>query len=168
MAYGSREPFRFCHPTRTGTCVLQRRERNGRRTRSETAGTEKTDLLQSEGRSQPAPASAKIVFSVVDLNAVNSFSVLIITVPDTGYFPPNARPWQEGKAVQEGAIPQRLSNRRFRLILQRSHSSAPAVLAAKKERDFAFARNAIRAFVRSEWPNGIDGIRISKVGVLGI
>jgi hypothetical protein len=87
---------------------------------------------------------------------------------ETGYFPPNARPWQEGKVVQEGAIPQRLSNRRFRLILQRSHSSAPAVLAAKKERDFVFARNAIRAFVRSEWPNGIDGIRISKVGVLGI
>jgi hypothetical protein len=86
----------------------------------------------------------------------------------TGYFPPNARRWQEGKVVQEGAILQRLSNRRFRLILQRSHPSAPAVLAAKKERDFVFARNAIRAFVRSEWPNGIDGIRISKVGVLGI
>src|SRR6476646_7877072 len=70
MAYGSRKPFRFCRPTRTGTCVLQRRERNGCGTRSETAETEQNDLLQSEGRSQPAPATAKIVFSVVNLNAV--------------------------------------------------------------------------------------------------
>ena len=31
--------------------------------------------LQSEGRSQPAPATAKIVFCVVDPHAVNSFSV---------------------------------------------------------------------------------------------
>jgi hypothetical protein len=30
---------------------------------------------KSEGRSQPARATAKIVFSVLDLNAVNSFSV---------------------------------------------------------------------------------------------
>jgi hypothetical protein len=65
---------------------------------------------------------------------------------ETAYSPPNARPWQEGKVVQEGAILQRLSNGRFRLILQRSHPSAPAVLAAKKERDFVFARNANKSF----------------------
>ena len=41
------------HPTRTGTCVLQRRERNGCRTRSETAGTEKTDLLQAKVGANP-------------------------------------------------------------------------------------------------------------------
>jgi hypothetical protein len=95
-------------------------------------------------------------------------AVITRVLNETGYFPPNARPWQEGKIVHEGAILQKLSNRRFRLILQRSHPTAPAVLAAKKEQDFVFARNAIRAFVRSEWPNGIDGIRISRVGVLGI
>jgi len=95
-------------------------------------------------------------------------TVITRVLNETGYFPPHARPWQEGKVVDEGAILQKLSNRRFRLILQRSHPTAPAKLAAKKERDFVFARNAIRAFVRSEWPNGIDGIRISRVGVLGI
>jgi hypothetical protein len=86
----------------------------------------------------------------------------------TGYFPPNARPWQEGKLVHEGAILQKLSSGQFRLTLQRSHPAAPHMLAAKKERDYMFARNAIRAFVRSEWPNGIDGIRISRIGILGV
>jgi hypothetical protein len=46
--------------------------------------------------------------------------------------------------------------------------AASNVLAAKNERDYVLARSAIRAFVRSEWPNGIDGIRISRVGTSGI
>ena len=95
-------------------------------------------------------------------------AVIARVLNETGYFPPNARPWQEGTVVHEGAILQRLSNRRFRLILQRSHPIAPNVLAAKKERDYVLARTAIRAFVRSEWPNGIDGIRISRIGILGL
>ena len=77
---------------------------------------------------------------------------------ETGYFPPSARPWQEGKVVHEGAILQKLSNGKFRLIMQRSHPTAPKVLAAKKERDYLLAATAIRAFVRSEWPAGIDGL----------
>ena len=95
-------------------------------------------------------------------------AVVARVLEDTGYFPPNARPWQEGKVVHEGAMLQKLPNGRFRLILQRSHPIAPTVLAAKKERDFVFARNAIRSFVRSEWPNGIDGIRIRRLGIAGI
>ena len=95
-------------------------------------------------------------------------AVIVRVLNETGFFPPNARPCQEGKVVHEGAILQKLPNGRFRLILQRSHPTAPTVLAAKKERYFAFARNAIRSFVRSEWPNGIDGIRIRRIGILGI
>ncbi len=94
-------------------------------------------------------------------------TVITRALNETGYFPPSAHPWKEGKVVHEGAILQKLSNGRFRLILQRSHPTAPTVLAAKRGRDFVFARNAIRAFVRSEWPKGIDGIRISRIGVLG-
>jgi hypothetical protein len=95
-------------------------------------------------------------------------TVIARVLNETGYFPPNSRPWQEGKVVHEGAILQKLSNRRFRLTLQRSHPTAPTVLAATKQRDYVLRRNAIRAFVRSEWPNGIDGIRISRIGILGI
>jgi hypothetical protein len=95
-------------------------------------------------------------------------AVIIRVLKETGYFPPNARPWQEGKVVHEGAILQQLSNRRYRLTLQRSHPTAPTVLAAKKESDYMLARTAVRAFVRSEWPNGIDGIRIGRIGILGV
>lgn len=94
-------------------------------------------------------------------------AIITRALNETGYFPLNARPWQEGKIVREGAILQKLSNRRFRLTLQRSHPTAPNVLAEKKEQDYLFARTAIRAFVRLEWPNGIDGIRISRMGILG-
>lgn len=95
-------------------------------------------------------------------------AVITRILNETGYFPPDARPWQEGKVVHEGAILQKLSKRRFRLTLQRSHPTAPNVLAARKERDYVLARTAIRAFVRSEWPKGIDGIRISRIGIFAI
>jgi hypothetical protein len=81
---------------------------------------------------------------------------------DTGYFPPNARPWQEGNVVHEGAILQKLSGGGFRLTLQRSDPIIPSVLAAKKESDFQDAGAAIKAFIRSEWPRGIDGIAIKR------
>jgi hypothetical protein len=95
-------------------------------------------------------------------------SVIRRSLDERGFFPPNARPWQEGQLVYEGAMLQRLSNRKFRVTIQRSHPVAPNVLAAKKERDYVLAGTAIRAFVRVEWPNDIDGIRISRIKILGI
>jgi hypothetical protein len=62
--------------------------------------------------------------------------------------------------VHEGAILQKLAGGRFRLTLQRSHPIAPKVLATKKESDFKDAKAAIKAFIESEWPKGIDGIAI--------
>jgi hypothetical protein len=87
-------------------------------------------------------------------------AVIRRTLQETGYFPPNARPWQEGKPVYEGAILEKVSNRKFRLTVQRSHPTAPHVLAAKKERNYLLVATAIRAFIRATWPNGIDGINI--------
>jgi len=48
-------------------------------------------------------------------------AVITRVLNETGYFPPNARPWQEGKVVHEGAILQKLSNGRFRLIVSRQN-----------------------------------------------
>ena len=81
---------------------------------------------------------------------------------ETGYFPPDARPWKEGTIVHEGAILQSLSEGRFRLTLQRSHAIEPQVLAARRESDFKDASAAIEAFIKSEWPEGIDGIGIES------
>lgn len=95
-------------------------------------------------------------------------TIITRVLNETGYFPPNARPWQEGKVVHEGAILQKLSGGGFRLILQRSDPVAPRVLVAKRESDFQNARTAIKAFISSEWPKGIDGIAIKRFRVLGI
>jgi hypothetical protein len=87
---------------------------------------------------------------------------------DARYFPPNARPWQEGNIVHEGAILQKLPGGGFRFTLQRSQPGAPTVLAEKREADFQNARTAIKAFISSEWPKAIDGIAIKRFGILGI
>jgi hypothetical protein len=94
-------------------------------------------------------------------------AVVARVLEDTGFFPPNARPWQEGNVVHEGAILQKLQGGGFRLTLQRSHPIAPTVLATKKESDFQDARAAIKAFIWSEWPKGIDGIAIKRFGLFG-
>src|ERR1700688_267920 len=93
-------------------------------------------------------------------------AVVARVLENSEYFPPGARPWQEGNVVHEGAILQKLPRGRFRLTLQRGHPIAPTILAAKKESDFRSARAAIRAFIRSEWPKGIDGIAIKRFGIL--
>ena len=129
---------------------------------------EREQLIEKLVTTMHLSVPERLALSSKNVRYTELAAVVARVLENSGYFPPGARPWQEGKIVHEGAILQKLSNRQFRLILQRSHPTAPAVLAAKKERDFVFARNAIRAFVRSEWPNGIDGIRISRVGVLGI
>jgi hypothetical protein len=95
-------------------------------------------------------------------------AVIRRSLNEKGCFPPNARPWQQGELVHEGAILQKLSNLKFKLTLQRSHPIAPNVLVDKIEREYVLAGTAIRAFVRLEWPNGIDGIRISRIGIPGI
>jgi hypothetical protein len=103
-------------------------------------------------------------------DSVRYFEVAAVVqrvLEDTGYFPPNARSCQEGNVVHEGAILQKLSGGRFRLTLQRSHPIAPTVLAAKRESDFPSAKAAIKAFISSEWPKGIDGIAIKRFGFFG-
>jgi hypothetical protein len=48
-------------------------------------------------------------------------AVVARVLENSEYFPPAARPWQEGNVVHEGAILQKLPRGRFRLTLQRGH-----------------------------------------------
>ena len=129
---------------------------------------ERTKLVEKLVTELHLSAPERAALSTKSIGYSEVATVITRVLNETGYFPPNARPWQEGKVLHEGAILQKLSNGRFRLIIQSSHPTAVKELAAKKERDFVLARNAIRAFVRSEWSKGIDGIRISRIGILGI
>jgi hypothetical protein len=87
-------------------------------------------------------------------------AVVARVLRDTGSFPENVKPWQKGDVVNEGTTLQKLSDGRIRLTLQRNHPIAPKILASKKESDFEDERSAIDAFIKSEWPKGIDGIAI--------
>jgi hypothetical protein len=79
---------------------------------------------------------------------------------DTGSFPQNAKSWQQGHVVYEGGILHKSSGGKIRLVRQRSHPIAPAVLADQKATDFDDVQSAVKAFMRSEWPKDIDGVRI--------
>lgn len=93
-----------------------------------------------------------------------SFNELAYTVErvlsQTGFFPPNARPWRTETAVHEPALIERTSDGRFRLVLQRGLATNPFVLAEQRTTEYADVGSAIRAFISVEWPDGIDGIPI--------
>ena len=79
---------------------------------------------------------------------------------ETGSFPENVKPWMQGHVVHEGAMLQKDSDHKIRLILQRHHPLSPTVLAEQKVTDFREAQAAVEAFIRAEWPVTIDGIPI--------
>jgi hypothetical protein len=86
--------------------------------------------------------------------------VVTRVLEETGSFPENVKPWAQGQVVHEGAMLQKSSDQKIRLILQRHHPLSPTVLAEQKVTDFEEADAAVKAFIRAEWPVTIDGIPI--------
>lgn len=123
---------------------------------------EREQLIEKLVTTMHLSVAERLALSPSNVRYTEVAAVLERLLENSGYFPPGARPWQEGNVVHEGAILQKLPDGRVRLTLQRSHPTAPTVLAAKKESDFRSSRAAIRAFVRLEWPGGIDGIAIKR------
>ena len=67
----------------------------------------------------------------------------------------------DGKSpIREGGTLAKLPNGQFRLTWQRSHAIAPSMLAEQHQTHFDTETPAIDAFIKSEWPKGIDGIPI--------
>lgn len=77
-----------------------------------------------------------------------------------GVFPENATPWQPGNVVDERTMLHKPPDGRIRLTHQWHHPIAPHKLEGKKESEFADLASAITAYIRSEWPRGIDGVAI--------
>lgn len=78
----------------------------------------------------------------------------------TGWFPAPLHPADGKSPVREGATLSKLPDGRFRITQQWSHALAPNVLAEKREALFDDESVAIDAFIKAEWPKGIDGIPI--------
>ena len=130
--------------------------------------TEREELIEKLVTTMHLNVPERAALSTHSVRYSEVAAVVSRILKETGYFPPNARPWQEGNVVHEGAILEKLSRGGFRLTLQRSHPIAPKVLAEKKESDFDDVGAAIKAFIQAEWPKGIDGIAIKRFGVFGI
>ena len=115
---------------------------------------EREQLIEKLVMTMHLSVPERLALSPASVRYTEVAAIVARVLENSGYFPPGARPWQEGNVVHEGAILQQLSTGGVRLTLQRSHPISPTVLAAKKESDFRSARAAIRAFIRSEWPKG--------------
>ncbi len=76
----------------------------------------------------------------------------------TRYFPPDARPWEEGQPVYEGSILECL-NGHYR-VHQQTAGVHGDVLVGATSRDYCSLDRAIQSFIKTEFANDIDGIPI--------
>lgn len=83
--------------------------------------------------------------------------VLRYLLSSDGAFPRQAR---EG-AVYEGASIARRSSG-AQITWERGYAWDPSTVAERRKQTFSDLDTAIEAFIDSEWPNGIDGIRLSN------
>ncbi len=77
-----------------------------------------------------------------------------------GYFPTDARPLEPPPSY-EGGILELLPNGRVRLHWQRNYAWSPTI-AEHTSKDYRRLEDALREFMRWEWRNGIDGVKIEK------
>jgi hypothetical protein len=97
--------------------------------------SEREQLVEKLVREMHLNVPERAALSPSSVSYAEVAAVIERVLDETEYFPPDARPWQEGSLVYEGAILQKLSNCKFRLTLQRSHTVAPQVLAEKSSHD---------------------------------
>jgi len=88
-------------------------------------------------------------------------SVVLRVLKDSGRFPPEAAPWQQGRNVFEGYFLEPLPDGTVRLWCQRHLATNPYQLAQQIHSDFSDLNRAVEEFVTKEWAAAqIDGIPI--------
>jgi hypothetical protein len=123
-------------------------------------GEQRMQLIEKLVRTGHLNVPERLALGSATINSTEVAEVVTRVLEDTGSFPENAKPWEQGHAVHEGAMLQKSSDQKIRLILQRHHPLSPTVLAEQKVTDFREAQAAVEAFIRAEWPANIDGIPI--------
>jgi len=77
------------------------------------------------------------------------------------FFPPTAKPWEQGEPCYEGAFLEKQGDHRFRVHHQRSYADNPGVCAERTSRDYDDFDSALRAFLHAEWRGAFDGERLT-------
>jgi hypothetical protein len=121
---------------------------------------ERKQLVEKLVRTGHLNVPERLALGSGTINSTEVAEVVMRVLEDTGSFPENVKPWSQGDAVHEGAMLQKGSDGKIRLILQRHNPLSPMVLAEQKVTDFEAADAAVNAFIRAEWPVTIDGITI--------
>jgi hypothetical protein len=78
----------------------------------------------------------RLALGSATINSTEVAEVVMRVLEGTGSFPENVKPWAQGHVVHEGAILQKGSDGKIRLILQRHHPLSPTVLAEQKSNRF--------------------------------
>ena len=123
-------------------------------------GEQRVQLIEKLVRTGHLNVPERLALGSATIYAAEVAEVVTRVLEETGSFPENVKPWMQGHVVHEGAILQKGSDHKIRLILQRHHPLSPTVLAEQKVTDFEEADAAVKAFIRAEWPVTIDGIPI--------
>ena len=121
---------------------------------------ERKQLIEKLVRTGHLNVPERLALGSAKIYSTEVAEVVMRLLEDTGSFPENVKPWAQGRVVHEGAMLQKSSDQKIRLILQRHHPLSPTVLAEQKVTDFADAQAAVEAFIRAEWSANIDGIPI--------
>ena len=121
---------------------------------------QRAQLIEKLVRTGHLNVPERLALGSETINSTEVAEVVMRVLEDTGSFPENVKPWAQGHVVYEGAMLQKSSDQKIRLILQRHHPLSPTALAEQKVTDFAEAQAAVKAFIRAEWPANIDGIPI--------
>jgi hypothetical protein len=86
-------------------------------------------------------------------------SVILASLEESPYFPPQAAPRGSGQIAYEGHHLERLEGR-VRLHRLRNHPIMLHVVVHHSWTDYADATTAVRAYLLAEHPKGIDGIPV--------
>ena len=123
-------------------------------------GEQRMQLIEKLVRTGHVNVPERLALGSAKIYSTEVAEVVTRVLEETGSFPENVKPWAHGRVVHEGAMLQKSSDQKIRLIQQRHHPLSPTVLAEQKVIDFAEAQAAVEAFIRAEWSANIDGIPI--------
>jgi len=87
-------------------------------------------------------------------------TVVTKTLKTNLYFPPTAKPWEQGEPCYEGAFLEKLEEHRFRVHHQRSYADNPGVCAERTTHDYDDFDSALLAYLHAEWRDAFDGERL--------
>ena len=94
------------------------------------------------------------------LNLAEVREVIRAVLEGRQFFPPTAQPGATDGGVFEGVFLEKTSRGRFRLHRQRAYPWDPFTVAEYGFKEFDRLETAVREFLKSDWRDTIDGIRI--------